>query len=45
MSGVGVLSSGDENYGLDVGGVAGMIATAASATVPGVAGLIRTEAV
>ena len=42
MSGVGVLSSGDVNYGLDVGGVAGMVATAASATVSGVAGLIGT---
>jgi len=42
MSGVGVLSSGDSNYGHDVGGVAGMVATAASATVSGVAGLIGT---
>ena len=44
MSGVGVLSSGDTNYGLDVGGVAGIVATAASATVSGVAGLIGTGA-
>lgn len=44
MSGVGVPSSGDVNYGLDVGGVAGIVATAASATVSGVAGLIGTGA-
>lgn len=44
MFGVGVPSSGDANYGLDVGGVAGMVATAASATVSGVAGLIGTGA-
>ena len=44
MCGVGVPSSGDANYGLDVGGVAGMVATAASATVSGVAGLIGTGA-
>jgi hypothetical protein len=44
MSGVGVPSSGDVNYGLDVGGVAGMVATAASATVSGVAGLMGTGA-
>ena len=44
MSGVDALSSGDGNYGLDVGGVAGMVAPTASATVSGVAGLIATEA-
>jgi hypothetical protein len=44
ISGVGVTSSGDGNYGLDVGGVAGIVATAASATVSGVAGLISTGA-
>lgn len=44
MFGVGVPSGGDANYGLDVGGVAGMVATAASATVSGVAGLIGTGA-
>src|SRR5258708_35485231 len=44
MHGVGVLSGGDANYGLDVGGVAGIVATAASATVSGVAGLIGTGA-
>jgi hypothetical protein len=44
MSGVGVPLGGDANYGLDVGGVAGIVATAASATVSGVAGLIGTEA-
>ncbi|KAL4066352.1 hypothetical protein V8B97DRAFT_2111374 [Scleroderma yunnanense] len=49
MSGVGVPShttetAGGSNsgsaYGLDVGGVAGMVATAASATVSGVVGMI-----
>lgn len=44
ISGVGVSSGGDVNYGLDVGGVAGIVATAASATVSGVAGLIGTGA-
>ena len=44
VSGVGALSSGDGNYSLDVGGLAGMIAAAASATVSGVAGLVGTEA-
>ena len=44
MSGVGVPSSGDGSYGLDVAGVAGIVATAASATVSGVAGLMGTGA-
>ena len=42
MYGVCVPSIGDANYGLDVGGVAGIVATAASATVSGVAGLMGT---
>ncbi|KAG1769044.1 hypothetical protein EV702DRAFT_707206 [Suillus placidus] len=46
MMGVGISHAGDSatpsgsNYGLDVGGVAGMVATAASATVSGVVGII-----
>lgn len=46
MMGIGVSHAGDSatplgsNYGLDVGGVAGMVATAASATVSGVVGII-----
>jgi hypothetical protein len=46
MMGVGTSYAGDNatasssNYGLDVGGVAGMVATAASATVSGVVGII-----
>lgn len=49
MSGVGVPSHGAEvvggtsagsTYGLDVSGMAGMVATAASATVSGVVGMI-----
>ncbi|KAG1789692.1 uncharacterized protein HD556DRAFT_1433599 [Suillus plorans] len=46
MMGVGISHTGDgaapsgSNYGLDVGGVAGMVATAASATVSGVVGII-----
>ncbi|KAF9810712.1 hypothetical protein IEO21_06846 [Rhodonia placenta] len=48
MFGVGVQtstgSSSDlSSYGLDVGGVAGMVATAASATVSGVASMIGPE--
>jgi hypothetical protein len=46
--GLGVQSShqGDpptSHYGLDVGGVAGMVATAASATVSGVVGMMQNE--
>ncbi|KAI0668157.1 hypothetical protein C8Q78DRAFT_980256 [Trametes maxima] len=49
MFGIGVSthpsSSSTENlYGLDVGGVAGMVASAASATVSGVANMISSEA-
>ncbi|KAH9933694.1 hypothetical protein B0H21DRAFT_699431 [Amylocystis lapponica] len=49
MFGVGVptnagSSSDVSSYGLDVGGVAGMVANAASATVSGVASMIGTEA-
>ncbi|KAG2037155.1 hypothetical protein BDR03DRAFT_1092081 [Suillus americanus] len=50
MMGVGVSHAGDSatpsgsNYGLDVGGVAGMVATAASATVSGVVGIIGSGA-
>ncbi|OBZ73105.1 Protein MON2 [Grifola frondosa] len=48
MFGVGVSlhtsSSADGGYALDVGSVAGMVATAASATVSGVASMITTEA-
>lgn len=47
MFGIGVLSQIGESgnpssssYGLDVGGVAGMVATAASATVSGVVGMM-----
>jgi hypothetical protein len=46
MMGVGISHASDSatpsgsNYGLDVGGVAGMVATAASATVSGVVGII-----
>ncbi|KAG0696480.1 hypothetical protein DFH29DRAFT_1025466 [Suillus ampliporus] len=46
IMGVGISHAGDgatassSNYGLDVGGVAGMVATAASATVSGVVGII-----
>ncbi|KAG1824868.1 uncharacterized protein BJ212DRAFT_1566454 [Suillus subaureus] len=46
MMGVGISHAGDSatpsgsNYSLDVGGVAGMVATAASATVSGVVGII-----
>ncbi|TCD65014.1 hypothetical protein EIP91_003335 [Steccherinum ochraceum] len=45
MFGVGVpaQSASSEGYGLDVGGVAGMVANAASATVSSVAGMITTE--
>ena len=46
MFGVGVppQSGASEGYGLDVGGVAGMVANAASATVSSVAGMIGSEA-
>ncbi|KAH9847754.1 hypothetical protein C2E23DRAFT_740985 [Lenzites betulinus] len=49
MFGVGVSThpssaSTESVYGLDVGGVAGMVASAASATVSGVANMISTEA-
>ncbi|KAI8977746.1 hypothetical protein BD414DRAFT_154340 [Trametes punicea] len=49
MFGVGVSThphsaSTDSVYGLDVGGVAGMVASAASATVSGVANMMTTEA-
>ncbi|KAI0700224.1 hypothetical protein C8T65DRAFT_790748 [Cerioporus squamosus] len=48
MFGVGVSthpsSSADGAYALDVGGVAGMVASAASATVSGVANMMSTEA-
>ncbi|CCL98022.1 uncharacterized protein FIBRA_00015 [Fibroporia radiculosa] len=49
MFGVGVPASASSTsdlsgYGLDVGGVAGMVANAASATVSGVASIISTEA-
>ena len=48
MFGVGVSthpsSSADGAYALDVGGVAGMVASAASATVSGVANMMTTEA-
>jgi hypothetical protein len=50
MLGVGVSSyPGDggtpsSGYGLDVGGMAGMVATAASATVSGVVGMIGSGA-
>ncbi|PIL34637.1 hypothetical protein GSI_03416 [Ganoderma sinense ZZ0214-1] len=48
MFGVGVSthpgSTADGAYGLDVGGVAGMVASAASATVTGVASMMTTEA-
>ncbi|KAG0693465.1 hypothetical protein DFH29DRAFT_964015 [Suillus ampliporus] len=46
IMGVGIYHAGDSatasssNYDLDVGGVAGMVATAASATVSGVVGII-----
>ncbi|KAH8105097.1 hypothetical protein BXZ70DRAFT_887449 [Cristinia sonorae] len=44
MFGVGVApqSASSEGYGLDVGGVAGMVANAASATVSSVAGMITS---
>jgi hypothetical protein len=42
MFGVGVSSHAGEGYGLDVGGVAGMVATAASATVSGVVGMMAS---
>ena len=48
MFGVGVSthpsSSADGAYALDVGGVAGMVASASSATVSGVANMMTTEA-
>ncbi|RDX44494.1 hypothetical protein OH76DRAFT_1540422 [Lentinus brumalis] len=48
MFGVGVSthpsSSADGAYALDVGGMAGMVASAASATVSGVANMMTTEA-
>ncbi|KAL0562519.1 Endocytosis and vacuole integrity protein, partial [Marasmius crinis-equi] len=51
MLGVGVLhehsgniSPSGSSYGLDVGGVAGMVATAASATVSNVVGMISSGA-
>ncbi|KAJ3005991.1 hypothetical protein NUW54_g4103 [Trametes sanguinea] len=49
MFGVGVSThpasaSTESVYGLDVGGVAGMVASAASATVSGVANMMTTEA-
>lgn len=48
MRGVGVPShagpDGGAGYGLDVGGVAGMVANAASATVSNVVGMIGSEA-
>lgn len=47
MFGLGVSSGADASsagYGLDVGGVAGMVATAASATMSGVVGMIGPEA-
>ena len=37
-------STADGAYALDVGGVAGMVASAASATVTGVANMMTTEA-
>jgi hypothetical protein len=40
MMGVGTSYTGDSS--LDVGGVAGMVATAASATVSGVVGIIAS---
>ncbi|KAJ7054837.1 hypothetical protein C8F01DRAFT_1161520 [Mycena amicta] len=40
--GVGVPSEGGHGYGLDVGGVAGMVANAASATMSGVVGMMGT---
>ncbi|KAH9940033.1 uncharacterized protein BXZ73DRAFT_43028 [Epithele typhae] len=42
MFGVGVSTDGA--YGLDVGGVAGMVASAATATVTGVANMMTSEA-
>lgn len=48
MQGVGVLSNATgegpsgSGYGLDVGGVAGMVATAATSTVSGVVGMIAS---
>lgn len=46
MYGVGVppQSGSSDGYGLDVGGVAGMVANAASATVSSVAGMMASEA-
>ncbi|KAI0773083.1 hypothetical protein BD413DRAFT_603507 [Trametes elegans] len=49
MFGIGVpthpsSASTESVYGLDVGGVAGMVASAASATVSGVANMMTTEA-
>jgi hypothetical protein len=46
MMGVGAPSHPESgsSYGLDVGGVAGMVATAASATVSGVVGMIGAGA-
>jgi hypothetical protein len=45
MFGVGVHSDGgsSSSYGLDVGGMAGIVATAASATVSGVVGMIGSS--
>jgi hypothetical protein len=42
IHGVGVSSHSGEGYGLDVGGMAGMVATAASATVSGVVGMMAS---
>ena len=50
MSGLGVSAQSDgtsgtsSTYGLDVGGVAGMVASAASATVSNVVGMMGSEA-
>lgn len=47
LLGVGVqhegMSSSGSSYGLDVGGMAGMVATAASATVNGVVGMMGSS--
>jgi hypothetical protein len=42
MFGIGVHSEGS-GYGLDVGGMAGIVATAASATVSGVVGMMGSS--
>lgn len=46
IHGVGVANPSDSGsgYGLDVGGVAGMVATAASASLHGVVGMMGSEA-